>query len=193
METVLTDSQIIQLIQNGQYEYYSELVTRHEQKIIVYIRYMLKNNPLENMAEDLSQETFIKAYRAIDKFRNEEAEFTTWLYTIARNTVLSELRKHKNIVHLNIEDDTNLFQTDFKELPESKLLQNERIRMVREAIDELPSNQRSVIILREYEQMDYQEISEVMGSSVSAVKSLIYRARIAIKYKLENYINSPSE
>ncbi|OEF98732.1 RNA polymerase sigma factor [Desulfuribacillus alkaliarsenatis] len=189
----MNDSQIIQLINEGNQEYYGELIQRHEQKILVFIHYMLKNNSsMEVLAEDLCQETFIKAYKNLNSFRDKEATFTTWLYTIARNTVLSELRKSKNKGQY-LEDINIIPKTEADELPEYKLLKNERIHLVREAINTLPETQRMAIILREYEQLDYKQIGEIMDCSVSAVKSLIFRGRSAIKSKLEKYIISGSE
>lgn len=185
----MTDSQIIQLVIEGNHEYYGELIERHEQKVLVFIHFMLKNNAMENLAEDLCQETFIKAYKNLKNFRDKEATFSTWLYTIARNTVLSELRKNKNQGPY-LEDTYYVLKTELEELPEHKLLKNERMQLVRDAINMLPDNQRSALILREYEQMDYQQISEIMNCSISAVKSLIFRARTAIKNKLEKYICS---
>ncbi len=188
----MTDSQIIQLVIDGNHQYYAELIERHEQKVLVYIHFMLKNNSMENLAEDLCQETFIKAYKNLPTFRDKEATFSTWLYTIARNTVLSELRKSKN--HGTYLDEAHfMLRTEVEELPEYQLLKNERMLLVREAINMLPDNQRSAIILREYEQLDYKQISEIMNCSISAVKSLIFRGRTAIKGQLEKYIGSGIE
>ncbi|OEH85935.1 RNA polymerase subunit sigma-24 [Desulfuribacillus stibiiarsenatis] len=188
----MTDSQIIQLIIEGKHEYYAELIQRHEQKVLIFIHYMLKNNAMEGLAEDLCQETFFKAYKSLYSFRDKEATFSTWLYTIARNTVLSELRKSKkNGQYL---EDTNYEpKTELEEQPEYKLIKNERIQLVREAINTLPDNQRQALILREYEQLDYKQISEMMNCSISAVKSLIFRGRSAIKNRLEQYIRPSAE
>jgi len=72
-------------------------------------------------------------------------------------------------------------------VPEQAALRNERVQMVREAIDLLPEKQRSALILREYDQMDYQEIAEILSQSVSSVKSLLFRARASVKVRLEPY------
>ncbi len=91
----MTDSQLIREIKDGNVELYNELMRRYERKILAFIFHMLKSAQLESLAEDLCNETFYKAYRSLHSFREVEATFSTWLYTIARNTVLSELRKHK--------------------------------------------------------------------------------------------------
>lgn len=183
----MTDSQLIREIKDGNVELYSELMNRYQRRILSFIYHMLKSANLELIAEDLTSETFYKAYKSLHTFREIDATFSTWLYTIARNTVLSELRKRKaatvSIEDVNIEPIVSGEAT-----PEQQLLRNERMHLVRKAIDQLPEKQRAAIILREYEQLDYQEIANILGQSVSSVKSLLFRARASIKVQLEPYI-----
>lgn len=183
----MTDSQLIREIKDGNVELYSELMNRYQRRILSFIYHMLKSAKLESIAEDLTSETFYKAYKSLHTFREIDATFSTWLYTIARNTVLSELRKRKaatvSIEEINIEPIVSAEAT-----PEQQLLLNERMNLVRQAIDQLPEKQRAAIILREYEQLDYQEIANILGQSVSSVKSLLFRARASIKGQLEPYI-----
>ncbi|URN94112.1 MAG: sigma-70 family RNA polymerase sigma factor [Candidatus Pristimantibacillus lignocellulolyticus] len=183
----MTDSQIIREIKDGNVELYSELMNRYQRRIMAFIYHMLKSAKLESLAEDLCSETFYKAYRSLHTFREIDATFSTWLYTIARNTVLSELRKQKaayvSIEEVNMEPIISDAAT-----PEQQLLINERMEKVREAINKLPEKQRSAIILREYEQMDYQEIANILEQTVSSVKSLLFRARASVKQQLEAYI-----
>ena len=183
---VMNDSQLIREIKDGNAELYSQLIRRYERKILAFIYNMLKSAKLENMAEDLCQETFYKAYRSLKTFREVEASFSTWLYTIARNTVLSELRKHKSI-RISLEESGYTPQADFDTIPEQTILRNEKVTMVRQAINNLPEKQRSALILREYNQLDYQEISNILGQTVSSVKSLLFRARSSVKTQLEPY------
>jgi len=184
---VMTDSQLIREIKDGNVELYTELMNRYQRRILSFIYHMLKSAKLESIAEDLTSETFYKAYKSLHTFREIDATFSTWLYTIARNTVLSELRKQKaatvSIEEVNVEP---IVSTDAT--PEQQLLLNERMHLVRKAIDQLPEKQRAAIILREYEQMDYQEIANILGQTVSSVKSLLFRARASIKGQLEPYI-----
>ncbi|TNJ63585.1 sigma-70 family RNA polymerase sigma factor [Paenibacillus hemerocallicola] len=187
----MTDSQLIREIKDGNVQFYEELMRRYERKILSYIYHMLKSARMETMAEDLCSETFYKAYRSLHSFREIEASFSTWLYTIARNTVLSELRKNKS-VHVSLEqnDAWSLAMTlaSSEYTPEQKMLRNEKVSMVRDAINNLPEKQRSALILREYDQMDYQEIANILGQTVSSVKSLLFRARASIKMQLEPYM-----
>ncbi|WP_040951174.1 RNA polymerase sigma factor [Gorillibacterium massiliense] len=186
----MTDSQLIREIKDGNVELYSELMKRYERKIYAFIYHMLKSARLEAAVDDLCQETFYKAYRSLQTFREVEASFSTWLYTIARNTVLSEMRKQKHI-KVSLEQTGIMPQASQEALPESTALRNKRVTMVRQAINNLPEKQRSALILREYDQMDYQEIANILGQTVSAVKSLLFRARASVKVQLEPYYLEP--
>ena len=142
------------------------------------------------MAEDLCQETFYKAFRSLGTFREMEASFSTWLYTIARNTVLSELRKNK-VGKVSLEESGYTPHATPESMPEQRALQNERVSLVRKAINNLPDKQRSALILREYNQLDYQEIADILGQTVSSVKSLLFRARSSVRNQLEGYFSEP--
>jgi len=186
----MNDSQLIREIKDGNVQLYSMLVDRYERKILAFIFHMLKSSRMEGLAEDLCQETFYKAYRSLQTFREVEASFSTWLYTIARNTVLSELRKNK-AQQISLEDSGIQPQVAVESQPEHTLLRYEKVSMVRKAINNLPEKQRSALILREYDQMDYQEIANILGQTVSSVKSLLFRARASVKMQLEPYIEEP--
>jgi RNA polymerase sigma-70 factor (ECF subfamily) len=190
----MTDAQLIREIKDGNVELFAELIRRYERKITAFIFHMLKSSYIEHQAEDLCQDTFYKAYRSLQTFREVEASFSTWLYTIARNTVLSELRKHRKIkVSLDQASEgtgitgLELLTIPVEMQPEQTLLRNEKVSMVREAINNLPEKQRSALILREYEQLDYQEIANILDQTVSSVKSLLFRARNSVRLQLEPY------
>jgi len=186
----MTDSQLIREIKDGNVQYYDELMRRYERKIFAFIYHMLKSAQMEALAEDLCSETFYKAYRSLHSFREVEASFATWLYTIARNTVLSELRKQRNAkMSLEHSGHTPLASVDTE--PEHTVLRNEKVTLVRDAINNLPEKQRSALILREYDQLDYQEIANILGQTVSSVKSLLFRARASVKTQLEPYFGEP--
>ncbi len=187
----MTDSQLIREIKDGNVELYSELMQRYQRKIIAFIYHMLKSAGLELLAEDLCSETFYKAYRSLHSFREMDASFSTWLYTIARNTVLSELRKQK-AANVSLEEAGYEPVASSDDIPEQQALRKERMEMVREAINNLPEKQRSALILREYDQLDYQEIASILGQTVSSVKSLLFRARASVKAQLEPYFGSAS-
>jgi RNA polymerase sigma factor (sigma-70 family) len=184
---MMTDSQLIREIKDGNIELYGELINRYEKRILTFVTHMLRGYKMESMAEDVCQETFYKAYRSLQTFRDVEASFSTWLYTIARNSVLSELRKNKTS-EVSLDDTVIVPKVAAEKLPEQELLRTEREKLVRVAINNLPDKQRSAIILREYEQLDYKEIADMLNLTVSSVKSLLFRARNSIRLQLENYI-----
>lgn len=186
----MTDSQMIREIKAGNTELYSELMRRYQRKILAFVYHMLKSAHLELLAEDLCSETFYKAFRSLHSFRELDASFSTWLYTIARNTVLSELRKQRN-GNVPLEESGIIPIAPSEVAPEQAVLRSEKVGMVREAINNLPEKQRSALILREYDQLDYQEIANILGQSVSAVKSLLFRARSSVKSQLEPYFYEP--
>src|SRR5690606_34660094 len=187
----MTDSQLIREIKDGDVQLYAELMARYERKILSFIYHMLKSAGLDMLAEDLCAETFYKAYRSLQTFREVEASFSTWLYTIARNTVLSELRKQKSGVVSLEESGYVPRSSSIDSLPEETMLRQEKVKMVRQAINNLPEKQRSALILREYDQLDYQEIANILGQTVSSVKSLLFRARASVKLQLEPYFEEP--
>lgn len=182
----MTDSQLIREIKDGNVQLYSELMRRYQRKILAFVFHMLKGASMELMAEDLCSETFYKAYRSLHSFREVDASFSTWLYTIARNTVLSELRKQR-MGTLPLDEAGFVPVAPSDSAPEQRLLRNERMSMVRDAINNLPEKQRSALILREYDGLDYQEIASILGQTVSSVKSLLFRARASVKVQLEPY------
>ncbi|MGG6309568.1 RNA polymerase sigma factor [Paenibacillus macerans] len=186
----MTDSQMIREIKEGNTELYSELMRRYQRKILAFVYHMLKSAHLELLAEDLCSETFYKAFRSLHSFREVDASFSTWLYTIARNTVLSELRKQRN-GNVPLDESGYVPIAPLEVAPEQAVLRNEKVGMVREAINNLPEKQRSALILREYDGLDYQEIASILGQSVSAVKSLLFRARSSVKSQLEPYFYEP--
>ena len=183
----MTDSKLIREIKEGRIELYSELIRKYEKKILLFVHHLLRGYNMEVYAEDIAQETFYKAFKSLSTFRDEEATFSTWLYTIARNTTLSELRKTK-YAEVSLEEYVTIPQISTLQLPEQELLKNERAQKVRDAINSLPEKQRSALILREYEQLDYREIAHILDATVSSVKSLLFRARAGIKSQLESYV-----
>ncbi len=102
----MTDSQLIREIKDGNIQLYSELMRRYQRKILAFIYHMLKSAKLELLAEDLCSETFYKAYRSLHSFREVDASYSTWLYTIARNTVLANCVSKKRVAFLLTKSDT---------------------------------------------------------------------------------------
>jgi RNA polymerase sigma-70 factor (ECF subfamily) len=180
------DEDLVQRVQRGDKSAFDFLVIKYQHKIIQLVNRYVKD-PSE--AQDVAQEAFIKAYRALGSFRGE-ATFYTWLYRIAINTaknyLLSRARRNANY-QVDIQEAEvleNAPQLQGLETPERLLLNQEIIDVINAAIDELPEEMRTAIILREFDGMSYEEIAEAMDCPVGTVRSRIFRAREAIDTKL---------
>jgi RNA polymerase sigma-70 factor (ECF subfamily) len=142
-------------------------------------------------AEDLAQETFLQVWRAAKSYQRK-SKFTTWLYRICANLCLNEIksarRKRWLLFFQNAPDShpvENEILLDESPNPEEVLLARERSRQIADALQALPENQRIGLILKRYEDLSYEEISRVLGCSVSAVESLLVRAKRTIQQNLK--------
>ncbi|MEY3788353.1 MAG: polymerase sigma factor RpoE [Pseudomonadota bacterium] len=180
------DEELVLRVQRGDKSAYDFLVIKYQHRIIQLVNRYIKD-PSE--AQDVAQEAFIKAYRALADFRGEAA-FFTWLYRIAINTaknyLLSRSRRSANyqVDIQNAEALENAPQLQGLETPERELLNQEIIDAINASIEELPEDMRTAIVLREFEGMSYEEIAEAMDCPVGTVRSRIFRAREAIDNKL---------
>ncbi len=186
MANEATDKELVKRVQRGDKGAFDLLVLKYEQKIVnLVMRYV--RDP--EQALDISQEAFIKAYRALPRFRGDSA-FYTWLYRIAVNTAknhLAALRRRPTDIELDLQDPeqyglhAKLKETDD---PEGVTLSKELQETLERAIDSLPDDLRTAIILRELDGMSYEEIAQTMDCPVGTVRSRIFRARDAIGKKV---------
>jgi len=173
-------------VQRGDRSAFDFLVIKYQHKIIQLVNRYVKD-PSE--AQDVAQEAFIKAYRALGNFRGDSA-FYTWLYRIAINTAKNYLvsrSRRSSDYQVDVQDAEaleNAPQLQGMETPERLLLNQEIIDTIKTAIDKLPEEMRTAIMLREFEGMSYEEIAEAMDCPVGTVRSRIFRAREAIDNKL---------
>ena len=181
-----TDKLLVERVQQGDKSAFDALVLKYQQKIVHLIgRYV--NDHAE--ALDVAQEAFIKAYRAIGKFRGDSA-FYTWMYRIAINTAKNYLvSRSRRPPTSDVEaQDAEQFdiQTRLKEQgsPEHELLRQEIEQTVKDAVEELPEDLRMAINLRESDGLTYEDIAEVMDCPIGTVRSRIFRAREAIDNRL---------
>ncbi len=173
--------------QGGDKASFEALMHKYYPRLLNFIYRFVGNAEL---AEDLTQEVFLKVYRAAAGYR-PESKFQTWVYTIAKNISLNELRHHRK-TPLSIdepfqsEDGPVERQVEDTQTPraDEQMLHAETAAAVRAAIDSLPENQRMAVILRRYEQFSYEEIAQTMRMSGKAVKSLLSRAKENLKNKL---------
>ena len=174
----------------GDQRAYGLLVLKYQRRIQRLVGRMVRDTDL---VEDIAQETFIRAYRALHQFRGE-AQFYTWLYRIAVNTakkLLLDLKRNPTLSESFLssaeedETSTHKFEPSTEETPESELAAKEVAGVVNAAMDALPDELRQAITLREIEGLSYEEIASVMDCPIGTVRSRIFRARDAISAKVK--------
>jgi len=182
------DLELMLRVRRGDAASFEELLRRHRLPLVNYFARMLRDQAL---AEDLAQEVFLRVYRARDRYQ-PEAKFTTWLYRIATNVALNAIRDRKEgspRTGLNNEGQESEIETstiaDARPTAEQVLMQAERQRAIRQAVEALPENQRAAVILHKYQDVDYRQIAKILGVSESAVKSLLFRAHESLRGRLE--------
>ncbi len=143
-------------------------------------------------AEDISQEVFIEVFKSIAYFRGE-SKLSTWLYRVTINKSLNELKKNqRNMAWSKFEDILKGKKEEKKELSipdsssENLIESKELAKILQQAIDELPENQRIAFVLAKYDELSYKEIGEIMNSTVSSVESLVHRAKTNLQKRLQN-------
>lgn len=166
-----------------------ELIARHQQAVFAFAYRMLGNTA---DAEDMTQRTFIRVWKAADSYE-PEAQFSTWLFTIVKHLVYNESRRRqrKHSVSLNEYEEHSPALLQDKEnavSPHDALLQRELSEQVNKAIAALPEKARMAIQLRRFQDMSYEDIAHILDTSVSATKSLIFRARQQLKELLSQYL-----
>lgn len=185
-----TDLELVRRVQSGDKSAFDILVLKYQQKVINLVtRYV--HDP--HIAMDVSQESFIKAYRGLKNFRGDSA-FYTWLYRISINTAKNHLVSKSRRMPDDDIDAQEAEQYDggdkLREIstPENELMSAEIQQTVQAAIEELPDDLRIAITLRELEGLSYEEISEAMECPIGTVRSRIFRARESIEKELEPLI-----
>jgi RNA polymerase sigma-70 factor, ECF subfamily len=144
-------------------------------------------------AEDCAQETFIKIYKALSKFKFQSA-FSTWLYRITVNTCKNKMQSKNYKMKKKLVSDENMLylnqsSSDHSENPEKKLEMKENIQILRKLIEKLPAKQKTLIILRDIENKSYEEIVEITGMKLGTIKSTLFRTREALKIQLQGEIH----
>ena len=191
-ETPQSDHALIEATKNGDEAAFAQIVGRYKSPITNYL-YRFLNDYEE--AADLSQETFVRVYFALDRYHTEYA-FSTYIYRIATNLAISELRKRKRRTILSL---TGLFQSeddeqtefqppDNRNRPDEDLVEDERSRVIAKAIVALPVKYRVPIILRDVEGKSYDEVAKILDLGLGTTKSRISRARGLLKEKLKHYL-----
>ncbi|OFW10679.1 MAG: RNA polymerase subunit sigma-24 [Acidobacteria bacterium RIFCSPLOWO2_02_FULL_59_13] len=188
---VLNDMELVQQVKQGQVEQFNELVNRHARKVFRLTQHITGNR---EDAEDALQEAFLKAYSRLPQFQGD-SQFYTWLVRIAVNESLMKLRKRRVGGFSVSLDDPIETEDDFlpreiaawDENPEQKYARQELQEILDRAVSSLPPIFRTVLVLRDLEQLSTEEAAEALNLSVPAVKSRLLRARLQLREKLSPY------
>ena len=188
------DQALVERVQKGDKAAFELLVAKYHRKIIRLVSRLVRDAA---EVEDVTQEAFIKAYRALPQFRGESA-FYTWLYRIAVNTAKNHLatqgRRAPTSTEANAEEAETFAEADqLRDIntPESMLMSKQIAQTVNSAMEALPDELRTAITLREIEGLSYEEIAEAMGCPIGTVRSRIFRAREAIASRLRPLLDTP--
>jgi RNA polymerase sigma-70 factor (ECF subfamily) len=187
-ESAFRDNALVSAYLDGNDDAFRVLVTRYQSKLINYINTLVHDYDL---AIDLGQETFIRVFRYADRYRGDY-QFSTWLYRIATNLAIDELRRRERKSRFSFRQMTALFEKDGRPIPipdvrptpEKTLDGKERLGRLQSAIDSLPKKYRVPFLLKEVEDLAYDEIAEVLSVSLGTVKSRIHRAKLLLREKL---------
>jgi len=186
-----SDQQLVKRVQKGDKRAFDLLVLKYQHKILAIVSRYIRDS---FEVQDVTQEAFIKAYRALPNFRGESA-FYTWMYRIAINTAKNYLvarGRRPPLSDVDVEDAEYYSGSDaLKDVdtPENNYFKDELQRVVNDAIRELPEDLRTAVTLREFEGMSYEEIAEVMACPVGTVRSRIFRAREAIDKQVKSMMD----
>ena len=191
--TVEDDRTLLTRAQGGDISAFEELVARHEEKVYGLALRMTRS---EADAAEIAQDTFLSAYQHLAEFRGEAA-FGSWVHRIAANNALMRLRRQR-VLDVVTEDLAgpeftergslaDAPETDWSRRADDKILDEELGRAIQEATDALPEGYREVFLLKDVEGLSYEEISEMVGISVPAVKSRLHRARLALREAIDAF------
>jgi RNA polymerase sigma-70 factor, ECF subfamily len=179
------DGELMEAVAAGDPDAFRKLVERHQHLVIGTIARMI--GPSE--AEDLAQQVFLNVWKAAPRWR-PSARFTTWLLTIARRIVFNESRRRMR-ARVRLSDrseETEVEAPSPEHPPDAEMSRRELHDEIRAAIALLPEKERFAVVLRQYEGLSYEEIAGALDTSVSAVKSLLFRARTTLRSKLERHL-----
>ena len=188
------DAALMLRVKRGDRAAFAELVGKYQQPLFNFICRTLRD---ETESEDLAQNVFLQVYKSRQRYERT-AKFSTWLFTIARNLCLNEIRRRSRHPaesieesHVEHEDQPRRQYEDNKNfLPTENILHCELAQKIESSLDELPENQRTAILLCRQDELSYEQIAEILDCSLSATKSLIHRGRETLKEKLKPYLKT---
>lgn len=189
-ENLQSDLELVKLVQQGNKRCFDLLVIKYQGRVLALVNRFVKDT---SESQDVAQEAFIRAYRAIKNFRGDSA-FYTWLYRIAVNTAKNHLLARKRRPQADVAlDDDEQFTDDIEalhdaETPETQLSRDQLKRVIDEVIASMSEELRRAICLREFEGRSYEEIADILGCPIGTVRSRIFRAREMIDDKVKDFV-----
>ena len=187
--TVDSDLELMLRVRSGDADSFEVLLNRYRAPLVSYFSRMVRDPAL---AEDLAQEVFLRVYKARKRYR-PDARFTTWLYRIATNLALNAIRDRRGDGCIAVDDGLDKEPAaaripDRSPTAEQRLMDFDREKLIRGAVEVLPDNQRAAVILHKYQDVDYRQIARVLNVSEGAVKSLLFRAYENLRRCLEPFM-----
>ncbi len=187
--TRATDEELVAAILDGEVALYTDLVQRYQGRLVNYLNRFLFN---VDESQELSQEVFLKVYRALDRY-NPRYRFSTWLFRVAKNAAIDLLRKRRlklvPMQRVGVYGETREREFPSEERDPYRVLRNlERRDAIGAAIDTLTDEYRELIQLRHFAEMTYEEIAEFKGMPLGTVKNKLFRGRRALKARLAEYL-----
>ena len=190
---MIDDFSLIRAIQAGDHQAFESLVRRYQRQVanLIYVTMGSRDD-----VDDIAQDVFIRVYRSLPRFKFD-ASFFSWIYRITMNLCIDEIRKRKirKVLSLDFLTEDALEKSRKNKdhiMPSDSIMTEERGRIVQSALQRLKPEHREILILREYKDLGYSEIAEVLDISLEAVKSRIFRARSELKILLSNYFEEYS-
>jgi RNA polymerase sigma-70 factor (ECF subfamily) len=180
-----SDEKLILRFQEGDINAYNELVKRYKDRLLNFVLRYFNN---VEQAEDVVQDTLIKLYTHASYYKNV-AKFSTWIFTIAKNNALTELRKNKrkNTDSLWTDDGQVIDINSEEESLDSKVQNEIAIDQLNKFLDEIPENFRMAVVLRDFQELSYEEISKILEIPIGTIKSRINRGRIQLAEKMKHF------
>ena len=181
----MTDLELVEEVRNGRREAYTELMRRHQERVYWFVRKIVGTH---EDADDVTQETFVKAYLNLGDFRGDSS-FFTWIYRIALNGALNAVRKRQVVTYVRENDlISRLFPSG--DDPHRELERKETETHLQQAVAGLPEKQRAVFVLRYYEELSYEEISAILKTSVGGLKANYFHALRKVREALRHEVQS---
>jgi RNA polymerase sigma-70 factor, ECF subfamily len=190
-----SDVQLMLDVKAGDQASFDFLLAKYRSPLVNFLNRMVRD---QATAEDLAQEVFLRVYRARKQY-TPSAKFTTWLFRIATNLALNSVRDNRYLrMGISLDAPAEGEDSQSMELPardlriEDRMIERDRVEMIRRAIWSLPEKQRAAVLLHKYEEMDYVEIAGILDCSEGALKSMLFRAYETLRVQLAPLVNQPA-